>query len=83
MRQHANKDEVITLMREGWELGRSMSFDGSAWLQKGGWGKGGETRDVWSNTMQSLYRSGLIELESEKYPTARYRLTDFGRGGLT
>jgi hypothetical protein len=71
-----NQQEVIDKMRAGWELGQDMSFQGWAWLQKGGLGKGGESMNVKLNTFHSLRERGIIRCVSQKFPTARYELSD-------
>ena len=79
---YANKSESIYLRLEGGELGKSMDFEGRAWLQKDGLGKGGATREVRANTFAALYRAGLIELQSNQFPTAIYCLkTKEKKGG--
>lgn len=72
--------EVIDLMGEGWELARSMGFDCRYWIQKGGAGYGGESKNVNANTGYSLYKKGLIEVNVIKYPRETYKLTDKAKG---
>jgi hypothetical protein len=74
------QQEVIDLMRQGWELGVSTTADGRWWLQKGGLGRGGETNNVNANTAHALLRAGLIRSAGYSFPTQHYLLTDKGRG---
>jgi len=74
--------EVIRLMKEGWELGRSSGFRPSWWLQKNGLGKGGETKRIMNfSTCLKLYDLGLIYKPSPKleFPTEHWALTDKGK----
>ena len=68
------QQEVVDLMREGWELGVSTDFTGRCWLQKGGCGKGGETKDVRSTTVGALREAGVIKICGYSFPTTRYQL---------
>lgn len=68
------QQEVIAMMRDGWELGASTSFDGRCWLQKGGCGKGGETKSVNHKTVAALRESGVIEIAERSFTTDKYRL---------
>ena len=68
------QQEVIAMMRDGWELGVSTSFDGRCWLQKGGCGLGGETKSVNVRTVSALRKAGLIESAGRSFPTEKYRL---------
>ena len=70
------QQEVVDLMRDGWEFGVSLTFDGGCWLQKGGCGRGGETKRVSSNTLVSMRNSGLIVCSSSKFPLAIYKLAE-------
>lgn len=80
MKLSQRQQEVIDLMKAGWELGRSIGgLTNRSWMQKDGLGRGGETKDVHSNTFFALEDKGLIEVEYEKYPRAKYRLTNKGR----
>lgn len=53
--------EVVELMRDGWELGRSGGWGAGAWLQKGKIGYGGEMRRVSQATFFGLYDRGLLK----------------------
>lgn len=70
------QQDVIDKLREGWELGLSMTMDGGAWMQKDGLGRGGESMNVKKNTFFALRDKGIIKRVSENFPTARYVLTD-------
>ena len=69
------QQEVIDLLSEGWEIGWSNTFDGSVWIQKGGAGKGGESKKVHAATALSLRDMGLITCVKDSFPTSCYRLT--------
>ena len=69
--------EVLSLMNQGWELGQS--FDGRAWLQRDGLGRGGDTKDVHGNTFSSLYNKELVKIEKQGFPTSRYTLTNLAK----
>jgi len=68
------QQEVIDLMKKGWELGSSMGIEGGCWLQKGGCGRGGETKQVRWNTLHTLEYLDYIEVADTKFPTKTYRL---------
>lgn len=74
--------EVLRLMSEGWELGSTGGFKPSWWLQEGGIGRGGKTKDVRSTTHLSLLGLGLIEQAAHKFPFTYYRLTEKGKSNL-
>lgn len=74
--------EVLRLMADGWELGSTGGFEPRYWLQKGGLGKGGETKDIRSTTYLSLLGLGLIEQAAHKFPFVYYRLTEKGKSEL-
>ena len=66
---------VIDLMRDGWELGQSISsMDTGCWLQKGGCGHSGETFDVKSSTVHSLYKKGIIYTSKQVFPLRTYSI---------
>lgn len=68
------QQEVIAMMCDGWELGVSTALYGRCWLQKGGCGKGGETKSVNRKTVAALRESGMIEIAERSFPTDKYRL---------
>lgn len=69
------QQEVVAMMRDGWELGVYTSYDvRCCWLQKGGCGKGGETKSVNHRTVVALQESGVIELSGKSFSTEKYRL---------
>jgi len=71
MKLSKTQQEVIDLMKNDWELGTSMSGEHHSWLQKGGLGKGGESKTVSSATVHALYRKGLIK-SIDVFPTRKY-----------
>lgn len=68
------QQEVIDLIKQGWELGTSTDLSGFSRLQKGGLGKGGETKHVKSSTVHTLEYLGYIERGESKFPTLHWRL---------
>ena len=73
---NAKQLEVLTLMNNGWELGYASGRDYSHhWLQKGGCGHGGESKNVNSNTAHALYNRKLIT-QHYSFPTSTYTLTE-------
>ncbi len=62
-------------MQSGWELGTTTRYANGtrAWLQKGGIGKGGESRNISSATVHALSKKGLIKSEYS-VPTKKWRL---------
>ncbi len=68
------QQEVIDLIKQGWELGNDLSINGRSWIQKGGLGKGGESKDVSSSTVRTLEYLGYIERGERHFPTLHYRL---------
>ena len=68
------QQEVIDLMKQGWELGSSLDLSGRCWLQKGGLGRGGESKTVTSSTIRTLDYLGFIEVASSKFPTRHWCL---------
>ncbi len=68
------QQEVVDLMKQGWELGTSMGVSPRSWLQKGGLSKGGEAKDVKSSTVRTLEYLGYIERGESHFPTLHYRL---------
>ncbi len=66
--------EIVDLMRNGWELGSSMSLNGGDWIQKGGLGRGGESKNVNANTSYALYKKGVIIQVKQAFPKIHYAL---------
>lgn len=81
------QQEVINHMAAGWQLGRNSGFGNRIppreWLQKGGIGKGGESKPVRGGTVMSLTDKGLIKPYKGNYPVTTYVLTEEGRATLT
>lgn len=68
------QQEVIDLIKEGWELAVDVSINGRCWLQKGGIGRGGETRVVKHPTVRALEYLDYIEKATSKFPAHTFRL---------
>ena len=68
------QQEIIDLMKDGWELGTAMGLNPRSWLQKGGLGKGGESKEIKSGTVHALAYLGYIERGESEFPTLHYRL---------
>ncbi len=62
--------EVMALLNDGWQIGIG---DGRTWVQKGGVGKGGESRPITRPTANSLINLGLIiKVESDRWIIQKY-----------
>lgn len=70
---------VITLMRQNWELGCSHAYGERTWLQFGGIGKGGKSKDIRSSTLKSLKAMNLIVLDRKESGFSIYALSDTGK----
>jgi len=57
MKLSPEQENVLLLMRQGWELGQSI---GGCWMQKGKLGHGGSSRKVSYATVRALAKQGLI-----------------------
>lgn len=71
----AQQEEALKLMREGWQLGVDTTFSGGAWLQKGGCGYGGESKNISLATVHALSKKGLIDVDKDGFPLRTYKLT--------
>jgi hypothetical protein len=70
--------EIITLMREGWEMAKSNTMNARSWIQKNGIGKGGETKNLTVSTFISLCEKGIIEQKEYGFPSSTFKLTELG-----
>lgn len=70
------QQEVVDLMRSGWELSASMAFDRRTWLQKGGTGRGGEMKRVSGATLYALWKAKAIKVRVEKFPSQIFKLQE-------
>lgn len=71
--------EVLRLMNSGWELAKGGGArDIRFWLQKGGTGRGGESKNISASTWIALCNRGLVIENKIKYPTTTYNLTPAG-----
>ena len=68
--------DVITLMAQGWSLGRGNGFTPTAWIQEGKLGHGGQARDVHMGTFCALLRKGFIKSKGYHFPTEEFVLTE-------
>lgn len=69
MRKVAGMAEVIDSIRHGeWELGYGDGSrgDGRYWIQRGGLGRGGESRTVSITTIKALEKRHLIKLKQRE-----------------
>lgn len=70
------QQEVVNLMRSGWELSASMTFDRRTWLQKGGTGRGGEMKRVSGATLHALWKAKVLKVKTaQKFPSEIFELT--------
>jgi len=75
--------EILHLMSEGYELGLDISYRGGYWLQKGGLGRGGESKhDISSDVCWSLRRKDYISTKYRRFPTEAFQLTKLGKKAL-
>ena len=63
------QQEVIDLMKAGWELGASGGMSNRTWLQRDGCGRGGPVKEVNGNTFYALVRRGLIKGTGTSWPS--------------
>lgn len=70
--------KVLSLMRDGWEMGASDGLYFTIWLQKNGVGRGGPTEKVNGRTFISLEERKLIKTSKNGYPTKKYVIADAG-----
>ena len=70
--------QVIEMMKQGWELGESLSISISSGprLQEGGIGSGGATCSVASSTVGALLARKLIRRNRDRFPMRTYKLTE-------
>ncbi len=79
--------EILTLMNLGWELGkntstsaRNISHNRVWWLQKGGIGRGGESKEIHGKVnILNLYQEKLILSTGFNFPSEKYYLTKKGK----
>lgn len=69
------QQEVVDLMRSGWELGNSGGFYSRTWLQKGGCGRGGDTKTVSVATLFALRKVNAIKVKNSQWALTTYQLT--------
>ncbi|MCK4244940.1 MAG: hypothetical protein KAX20_04880 [Candidatus Omnitrophica bacterium] len=60
MKLSKKQQEVVELLKKGWELGCFGAYGTGCRLQEGGLGKGGEAKNFSSATIRALYDKGLI-----------------------
>lgn len=70
------QQEVIELMKAGWELGVSSGAVPRAWLQKNGVGRGGETKKLAISTYHKLRDLGYFIMVHDGFPVKKYRLKE-------
>jgi hypothetical protein len=79
VRPLTDKQKILQLMREGWELGSASRTRGSVrfWLQFGGCSRGGKSLNVHASTARSMYKQALIEIatkrDGQSYWLTRYQ----------
>jgi len=61
------QQEILDLMANGWELAEYTDYDGGWRIQKGGIGKGGESRTVNCKTAFALWNKDLIKPVSNEF----------------
>ena len=74
MKLTAKQQDILDKMANGWELGyHAFGPDGWHCIQQGRLGYGGESHSVNANTVQALYRRGLIK-QIYGFPISKYIL---------
>ena len=68
------QQEVLDLMKDGWDLCASGGYDPRTWLQKDGCGCGGPIKEVHGNTFYALSKRDLITIKKEGFPTTTWIL---------
>lgn len=74
MKLSKTQQDVVDLMKNGWELGSTMTFEGGCWLQENGCGRGGNTERVSNSTVHALLNKGIICEKKAKFPLRTYKL---------
>ena len=57
------QSEVVELMKKNWELGVYGGFSEFQMLQKGGLGRGGETKKINWKIIENLRKEGIIKVD--------------------
>jgi hypothetical protein len=71
--------EILQLMNNDWELGFDK-FRYKWWLQKGGCGYGGDSKNIHGKTnIKFLIQENLISSKGFNYPTETYCITEKGK----
>ena len=80
MKLNSKLIEILELMNSGWQLGNSGACMRGWWLQKGGCGKGGETKYLHGRTnVYELWTKKLIVSDGYNFPIEKYHLTEKGK----
>lgn len=74
MKITATQQEILDLMKNGWELSQNTDINGCWQIQKGGSGRGGEVRVLNSRTAFTLLDKGFIKMKSDGFPIRKYCL---------
>ena len=72
------QQEIVQLMKNGWELGIHHAYFSDSWIQKDGLGKGGESKNVSITTIWALEKKGVIERKEKEGFLSTFRLTKEG-----
>ena len=76
MKLSKRQQEVVDLMKAGWEMGHNGGISSRCWLQRDGCGHGGPTKEVNDNTFYALYKRGLITVKKSGFPTSTWKLKE-------
>lgn len=76
MKLTKTQQEVVDLLKQGWELAIGRDFHGGCWVQEGGIGRGGRARNIRSDTAHALVKKGVVRCVSRKFPTSVYVLKE-------
>lgn len=70
------QQEIIELMKNGWQLASHRSWTDWCSIQKGKQGYGGESKKVSIATIFSLLKKKVIEIDKAEPSTTYYKLAD-------
>ena len=74
-RSFKNQNEILVLMRSGWELGK-CKLTGRKWIEEGGIGSGNNTVIIHGNMFNSLYKKGIIVSTGNGFPIELFKITE-------
>ena len=71
------QNEIMELLCNGWQIGYSTSTYSRVFIQKGGVGKGGESKKIGMSSFECLRRERLIEhVKGTHLPCSKYNASE-------